>query len=348
MVDLPHPDRITGALARLAQVVRPRPRNTLERLGAYEGLGRDVLFPAPPEVPEVQRSRRWWVPGMESEDLRFRSQHVPIEPEFRRYYEARRRRIHTVWARRVRPSSARGRPRLLYIHGYMQPETVIEELALIATMASALDMEVVQLQPPYHGRRKPRASFFDGELYWTADIVRSLEALRQTILDARSLLAWMRAHSPTPVGVAGLSLGGSLSAALTCLEPGFAFSAPFIAHMDVGALTADAPVLAAMRDDLAKFDWTPADLGAWMERLGWSDLRPVIAPERIHLFAGREDLFFSPELVTDMWKRWGEPAIQWYPCSHMGFVAHLPDATRRLRAFVEALPRDAGTGSERA
>jgi dienelactone hydrolase len=318
-------------------VVRPAPRNTLDRLDAYRGNGPDVLFPAPPEVPEVKRHRRWWVPGMESEDLRFRSQHVPLEPGFRRYYEARRRRIQTVYARRIRPAGARGRPRLLYIHGYMQPETVIEEVALLTSMARVLEMDIVQIQPPYHGRRKPRASFFDGELYWTADLVRSLEALRQTVLDVRSLLAWMRTESPAPVGVAGISLGGALTAALTCLEPGFAFSAPFIGHMDIGAMTRDAPVLSAMRGDLARFGWTPDDLSAFVEELGWSRLLPVIPASRIHIFAGSEDLFFAPELVRDMWKRWGEPAITWYPCSHMGFFTHLPDALRRLRGFVDGL-----------
>jgi len=332
-----HPDEITGALARVAQIVRPRVHNTLDRLPAYEGLPRDVIFPAPSRVPEVRRSRRWQLPGLVSEDLRFPSLHEPLEPHFKDYYAARRRRIQTVYARRIRPSTARGRPRLLYIHGYMQPETLIEEFALLTTMARILDMEVVQLQPPYHGRRKPRASRFDGELYWTADLVRSLESIRQTILDARTLLTWLRAESPGPVGIAGLSLGGALSAALTCLEPGFAFSAPWIAHMDVGALVADAPVLRAMREDLARFGWKPSDVSDFMQRIGWNDLLPVMAPERIVLFAGRDDRFFRPELVTDMWKRWGEPRIRWYPCSHMGFIAHLPDAVRRLRGFVDQL-----------
>jgi len=337
MVKLPHPDRVTGALARLAHVLRPIPRNSLQRLGAYEGLPLEVLFPAPPAAPTVQRRSRWRVPGMQSEDLRFRSQHEPIEPAFRAYYAARRRRIHDVTARSIRPAGSRDRPRLLYIHGYMQPETVLEEVALLATMARSLDMEVVQLQPPYHGQRKPRASYFHGDLYWTADIVRSFEALRQTILDARSLLAWLRTEAPTPVGIAGLSLGGALTAALACLEPGFAFAAPFIAHMDVGALTRDAPVLAAMRSDLAKFGWAPSDLGAFLARVGWSELRPAIPVRRIHLFAASEDLFFRPELVRDLWERWEQPSIAWYPCSHMGFIAHLPDALRRLRSFVDAL-----------
>jgi len=337
MPDFSHLDDLTGALARAIQVLRPPARNTLDRLGAYEGKRLDQLFPAPRRVPAVQRRPRWRLPGLVSEDLTFPSLHEPLEPEFRRHYHARRRRIHTVYARRIRPDTHASRPRLLYLHGYMQPETVIEEFALLAVMAQALDMEVVQLQPPYHGRRKPRSSRFDGELYWTADVVQSVESLRQTLLDARTLLAWMQKESPQPVGVAGLSLGGALAAALTCLEPGFAFSAPVVGHMDLGALVADAPVLGAMRADLKRFGWTPRDFGDFTTRLGWNDLRPMIPTERIHLFAAKDDHFFRPAVVRAMWRRWNRPKIRWYPTSHMGFLPYLPDALSRLGTFVDGL-----------
>ena len=330
-----HLDDVAGQLARVAQLVRPPPRNTLHRLEAYEGLPLEALFPEPELPADVERSPRWQLPGLIGEDLRFASQHDPIEPDFHRHYHARRRRIHTVTARRIRPAGAGERPRLLYIHGYMQPETPIEEFGLLATMAWALDMEVIQLQPPYHGQRKPRRSRFDGELYWTADIVRSIEALRQTLLDARTLLSWMRAENTTPVGVSGLSLGGALTAALTCLEPRFAFSAPLIAHMDMAELLADAPVLGAMRQDLARFGWTHREFADFLERFGWNRLLPVLPRERIQIFAADDDRFFRPELVTRMWERWEEPTIEWYPGSHMGFIASLPDAVRRLRAFVD-------------
>lgn len=249
--DPSHLDDVTGVLARVVQVLRPPARNTLDRLGAYEGKDLAELFPAPQRVPQVTRRVRWRLPGLLSEELSFASLHEPLEPELRRRYHARRRRLHTVTVRRIRPDTHARRPRLLYLHGYMQPETILEELALLAGMAQVLQVEVVQPQLPYHGSRKPRSSRLDGELYWTADLVRSLESLRQSLLDARTLLAWMRATSPQPVGIAGLSLGGALAAALTCLEPGFAFSTPLIAHMDLGALVADAPVLGAMREDIS-------------------------------------------------------------------------------------------------
>ncbi len=337
MPDPTHLDDVAGALARVIQVLRPPARNTLDRLGIYEGKGLGELFPAPRRAPVVTRRARWSLPGLVSEDLSFPSLHEPLEPEFRRYYHARHRRIHSVYARRIRPETSAGRPRLLYIHGYMQPETLVEEFGLLATMAQILRMEVVQLQPPYHGRRKPRASRFDGESYWTADVVRSIESLRQTLLDARTLLRVLQKESPRPVGVAGLSLGGALSAVLTCLEPGFAFSAPLIAHMDLGALVADAPVLGAMREDLLRFGWKPRDFGAFTKRLGWDELRPVIPADRICLFAARDDHFFRAPVVRAMWRRWEKPRIHWYPTSHMGFLVHLPDAVGRLRDFVDGL-----------
>jgi dienelactone hydrolase len=337
MTDPTHLDEVAGAFMRMVQVLRPAARNSLDRLGAYEGKSLDTMFPAPQRVPRVARRVRWRLPGIVSEDISFRSLHEPLEPVFRRYYKARPRPNHRVYARSIRPVATERRPRLLYIHGYMQPETLVEEFGLLVTMAQMLQMEVVHMQTPDHGRRKSRGARWDGELYWTADVVRSIESVRQTLIDARTLLAVMQKESPQPVGISGLSLGGALAASLTCLEPGFAFSAPFIAHMDLGALVADAPVLGAMREDLQRFGWSPRDFGAFADRIGWNDLKPVIPPERICLFAARDDHFFRAPVVRAMWKRWQKPRIHWYPTSHMGFLTHLPDAVKRMRKFVDGL-----------
>ena len=336
---MPNLDDVTGVLVRPLQLLRARPRNTMDRLGAYEGVPRDELFPAPDRIPRVRTRHRWSLPGFDNEDLSFASLHEPIEPHFREHYHARSRRIQTVYARRIRPKGTSGRPRLLYIHGYMQPETIVEEHGLLSVMARALDVELVHIQPPYHGRRKPRSSPYDGERFWTADVVQSFESMRQTIIDARTLLSVMLDESPTPVGVAGLSLGGSFSAALACLEPRLDFSAPLIAHMDMGALLRDAPVLGAMRKNLARFGWTSREFGDFFTRIGWDELEPVIPAERILLLAAEKDHFFDADVMRAMWSRWGEPEIHWYPTSHMGFIPHMPSAIGHLRRFIDGLSR---------
>jgi len=342
-----HLDEMTGAFVRPLQLLRARPRNTLDRLHAYEGLTREELFPPPDRTPRVRTRSRWSLPGFESEDLTFASLHDPIEPRFKAYYHERTRRIQTVYARRVRPAKVTRRARLLYIHGYMQPETIFEEVAILSTMARALGVEIVHLQPPYHGRRKPRSSRYDGEQFWTADVVQSFEAMRQTILDARTLLSVLLHESPDPVGIIGLSLGGAFAATLACLEPRFDFAAPLIGHMDMGVLLRDAPVLAAMRKDLAEFGWSPRDFGDFFTRIGWDDLTPVIPAARILLLAAEKDRFFDPDVMRAMWRRFGEPEIHWYPTSHMGFLPYMPSAILHLRRFLDRISRPQASSGAR-
>lgn len=333
--ELPHPDDVTGALSRLLQMFARPTLNTLADLDAYRALPLDALFPAPQRVPVARVTTRWRIPGVVSEDIVFTSLHEPIEPGFRRRYLTEYAETNTVYARRIRPLSARDRPRLLYLHGYLQPETYLEELALLLSMARTLDVEVVQLQPPYHGRRTPRASRFGGELYWTADVVRSIEALRQNILDARTLLTWLQSEEPRPVGLMGLSLGGALTLALTCLDERFAFSIPLIAHMDLAAMVADAPVLENMRRELRSFGWGVDDFRKFVADIGWYDLAPKLPPGRILLFAASDDRFFAPTVVEEMWRRWGRPTIHWYACSHMGFLTHLLEAMAEVHRFID-------------
>jgi pimeloyl-ACP methyl ester carboxylesterase len=334
LASLLHPDDLAGALATgLQWIAHPSP-NTLADLEAYRGLPLDDLFPPAGGIPVPRVTSRWALPGLVSEDIVFPSLHQPIETRFRQRYLTDYPEAHTVYARRLRPAAALARPRLLYLHGYLQPETYVEEFSLLAGMALRLNVEVVQLQPPYHGRRTPRSSRFDGEFFCTADMVRSLEALRQTILDARTLLGWLLEEDPGPVGVIGISLGGALTMALTCLESRFAFSIPMIAHMDLGALAADAPVLARMRQELLAFGWGAAELDRFVGQIGWKNLHPVLPRQRIQMFAASDDRFFVPAVVEEQWRRWGRPRIHWYRCSHMGFIPRLPEVVNAVAQFI--------------
>ena len=336
--ELPHADALMGTLSLIGKGISRPVENTLRDADVYRGIKPEVLFPRPKKIPPVQVERRWQLPNLVSEDLVFESTHRPLERKFRERYRREYRETRTVYARRIRPPERRERPRLLYLHGYMQPESFVEELTLLTGMALYLDVEVVQPQLPYHGRRSPGSARLGGEFYWTADLVRSVESLRQTVLDTRTLLSWMLREDRRPVGVMGLSLGGALAAILTCVEPRFAFSVPLIAHMDLEALVADAPVMSGTRRDLRRFGWRRQDFARFVADLGWNNLRPQLPLERIHLFAASDDRFFDPDIVRKMWKDWGEPSIRWYPSSHMGFLPYLPSVLATVREFIDTVP----------
>ncbi len=335
ILELPHADDVMGSLSLIGKAVSAPVDNTLADLDVYRGISQKELFPGPGRAPRVRCDERWRIGGVVSEDLTFESPHRCIEPKFQQRYDRDYVANHTVYARRIRPEGGSGRPRLVYLHGYMQPESYVEEITLLTGMALYLDVEVIQPQPPYHGRRSPSSARLGGELYWTADLVRSLEAMRQHVIDTRALLSWLLRGDDRPVALMGLSLGGAVASVLTCVEPRFAVSVPLIAHMDLDALVADAPVMSATRRDLRRFGWSRGDFAQLVADLGWYDLEAVIPPERIQVIAASDDRFFDPEIVREMWRGWGRPSIRWYDTSHMGFLPNLPGALATVRSFID-------------
>jgi pimeloyl-ACP methyl ester carboxylesterase len=333
--ELPHADDVVGTLSLIGKAMSLPVESTIADLDIYRGIARDRLFPAPARTPRVSVARRWQMPGVVSEDLTFKSPHRPIDPAFRRRYENEYRENHTVYVRRIRPATAGARPRLIYLHGYMQPETLVEEMTLLAGMALYLDVELLQPQPPYHGRRSPRAARLGGELYWTADLVRSIEAMRQHVLDTRALLSWLLQGDPRPVGLMGLSLGGAVTAMLTCVESRFDFSIPIVAHMDLEAMVADAPVMSGTRRDLRRFGWRREDFAQLVADLGLPALRPLLPAKRIFIYAASDDRFFDPQVVEKMWRDWKRPQIRWYDSSHMGFLRYMPEVLANVRSVID-------------
>ena len=124
-VSITHPDIVAGALSEILQQLGTPVTNTLSDLGVYAGRSMAKLFPSPKRLPDVSVTKRWRLPGLLSEDLVFPSLHVPLEPKFRRRFMEQYPETQRVYARRLRPSAARRRPRLIYLHGYMQPETYV-------------------------------------------------------------------------------------------------------------------------------------------------------------------------------------------------------------------------------
>ena len=78
------PDLVVGGLSELLQSIAHPVAKTLADVGTYVGRPLDELFPAPAAVPAVMVTRGWRVPGLVSEDITFRSLHVPRAEGLRR------------------------------------------------------------------------------------------------------------------------------------------------------------------------------------------------------------------------------------------------------------------------
>lgn len=330
-------DGVAAFLGRLVLKRTPPSPNTLVQLGGYRDRSPHDLFAAPEQLPAVTVTRRWRWGGLECRHLSFPSQHQPISAAFCDRHAADyqlNNRVHVRW---LTHRDDAPRPTMVFLHSWMQPDTIVEELTLLPWLARRLGVNVARMLLPYHGRRRPECSRVDGELFWTADLVRTFEAIRQSVIDARSLTSWLLANEAEAVGIAGASLGGMVTLAVTALDERLGFSIPIAAHLDLAGVLADASLLRPMRDELAQHGWGPAEVDAYIASVGLNALTPQIPRDRILFVAGVHDRLLSAHRTHALWQRWGEPAIHWYDAGHLGIFTHLGGSVRVMRRFLEAL-----------
>ncbi len=336
-------DGVASFLGRLLIRSGAPVENTLAQLDAYRNRTLGELFPSPGTLPDVTVERSWQLGPLESLHLSFDSGYQPISVDFRERYREEYRCNRQVSVRWIRHKRGGPRPTLVFLHSWMQPDTALEELTLLPILAGQLGMHVARLDLPYHGRRKPRGSRFGGEYFWTADLVRTVEAIGQSVWDARNLISWLLAREPAPVGIMGLSLGGMMTLYTACFEPRLAFAIGVAAHLELAGVLEDASILRRMRSDLRTHGWSPADVESYMALVGIADLEPAIPIERILLVAGKYDRLLSADRIATLWKRWGKPQIHWYPAGHLGIFTQFPGTIAVIRRFLQGLALDSSS-----
>jgi pimeloyl-ACP methyl ester carboxylesterase len=331
-------DDTATALARAVLLRRTaETANTLDELRVYEQHSIVELFGDAPAMPAVTPRERRTLRGFRWTDLAFPSAHEAVSAPFRTLQRTGDPTNQTVHARWIRHTDGRRRPTMVFLHSWMAPVSRVEDVVLLPRFARALDVDVVSMHLPYHGLRKPRASAFHGEYFWTADLVRTFEALRQSVHDARALIAWLHHQAPTPVGVLGVSLGGIVALALACFEPRLAFAIPVAAHLDLAGALEDAQLLTPMRVALARRGFGPEDVAAHTRSLGLHEVTPCIPRERIMLVMGRYDRILTAPRTEALWARWDKPRLHTFPGGHMGIITHLGGILRESRSFLDGL-----------
>lgn len=337
-------DKIVGAMSRLLHVRGAR-LDTAADLEPYFDLEPERMFPEPPPVLDATVRRRALDRVMRSSTVRWTSGHKALCPRYHHRHVTDYRRNLTAWMRWIRPEGARRDAALVYIHGWLEPGSWAEETTLFRKWARELGADLAHVALPFHGPRCPRGSLFSGELFWTADLVRTVEGVRQAVCDTRSAVSWLREQGYSQIGVTGISLGGAITMLLACVEPTPDYIAPIVAHLQLAEAVERAPILWRMKRDLSRWGYSEPERRAMLERLGWHAYPPRIARERQLWIQARDDVYISAADAERQWRQWGEPPILWIEGGHMTFALHLKAITDRLGEFRRRLANRGGTAS---
>jgi len=236
--------RTTGALMRSVDelfsrgaLVRPRGRSLSpaeviranERLiaGFPADLGADVeaFFPIVGTGGWGRRVIRQLDEGHVVE-LRTPSRHTPIFELERSVFESLPRN-HVACARHFRHQRRHRRTAVIFVHGFMAGDFLIEELEWPTHAFYERGLDVVLAVLPTHGARRSSRSW-ESPAWPGKSPTFTIEGFRQAIGELRGLVSHLHDDGVENVAVVGMSLGGFTSALLATVEPRLCLVAPFI------------------------------------------------------------------------------------------------------------------------
>lgn len=205
-------------------------------------------------------------------------------------------------------------------------------------------ISALRLTLPYHERRRP-AGCRRADYMVSANIGRTLHALRQSVLEVRAAADWLLARGYHRLAIVGTSVGSCI--AFLAFAHDDRFSAGVFIH--VSSYFADAVwtgittehVRRALEgkvslDELRRF-WLPISPLPFVKRL-------IGKPKRSLLISARYDLSFLPRLSSDFFEEFRRQKVEFelllMPCGHytlgkfpLNYIAGLSAATFLRKAL---------------
>jgi len=206
---------------------------------------------------------------------------------------------------------------VLLLHGFSMGRPRVDAFVLFARQWFEMGLDVAMTTLPGHGPRAARDARFSGEAFTVPHVTRLAEVVRQATWETGVALEWLRASTPSPVGLAGISLGGYLAALTASLRDDLDFVVPIVPPVCFG----DLAWRFFERTAYARRGG-PASLGKDELRRAFrvhSPLAHELRPgrDRVLIVAGRGDRIVPPSHPHALWAHWGRPAIHWFSGSHL-------------------------------
>jgi dienelactone hydrolase len=191
---------------------------------------------------------------------------------------------------------------------------------------------------PYYGERRPASGGPDAKKFLSADIDRTVTAMRQGICDVRRAAAWLASRPEIDagrLGVSGISLGGIVSSIAVAVDPAIHEGAFLLAGGDLATILWQMPEGKAFRARWIESGRTFADLKALTDPFDPLAYAARLKGKRVFMMAGKVDEVIPPASARALWEAAGRPPIQWYDCGHYSAVGFLLPGIRRTVDFFE-------------
>jgi len=198
------------------------------------------------------------------------------------------------------PEYSLSSPAAILLSGWLEGAS---DYSRLASWVGRCGRNLWAMDLPYHMRRAPQGTR-SGELAVTPDLVRTLKAVRQAVVDARVLISAIWELGSRDIALLGFSLGGWVASLLALSEPKVSKAVLVTPVVRPDELFLYSPFFSSLREKvrveerLNAFDQIPR---LFLPKQG----EPLVEPGRIHLIGSHEDPLATPASVKELASSWG-------------------------------------------
>jgi pimeloyl-ACP methyl ester carboxylesterase len=198
------------------------------------------------------------------------------------------------------PSRPLHAPAVIVISGWLAGS---RDYSRLANWVGLSGRNLWTMDYPYHARRKPDGTR-SGELAVTSDLVRTLEAVRQAVVDVRTLIGALWELGSRDIAILGFSLGGWAGSLLGLTEPKISKALLVTPIVRPDELFLSSPFFSSLRENLKDKD-NAGFFGPLNHLFLPINGTPVVDPQHIHLIGAHEDPLAAPGSLDELSSIWG-------------------------------------------
>ena len=229
-----------------------------------------------------------------------------------------------------------GAPVAILSHGWAQRDVRAVEVIYVEPLLKA-GYSVAVPWHPFHFERRP-AGTYSGELMVSGDVLLTIEAFRQSVIDLLGLYNWLRDTGDQQIGLMGYSMGGYVAGLAACVRDDLDFAV--IAGCDDSVISPilDTGIGVNVREDLS---WSGMNERHNLER-AWGIISPgrlalKTPKDRVLIVSGIWDRLMTRDAVTRLWENWGRPVMSWQEQGHYTLLAVPGRVVRRSLPFLSGI-----------
>ncbi len=200
----------------------------------------------------------------------------------------------------------------------------------ISTILSRQGIGCLFVQMAYYGPRRPAHG---NVRLLSFNVARTMDAVRQTVLDLRRATAWMESRpeiDPKRLGILGTSLGSLMSALTAEMEPKLGSVVILLGGGGLVEAYYDNPQGASYRKLWERLGGTKEKLAALIAPVDPLTRAANLKGRHVLFIAGKRDQIVPPSATVRLWKAAGEPKIIWYDCTHYGAAFYIVPAMEQV------------------